>query len=65
LAIFACCYVTLAQPLDGSISLKFLMETRLETEPFETLVEFLAFLVQKLMALNKQNNELTNYGINY
>jgi len=57
--------VTLAQPLDGSISLKFLMETRLETEPFETLVEFLAFLVQKLMALNKQNNELTNYGINY
>ena len=57
--------MTLAQPLDGSISLKFLMETRLETEPFETLVEFLAFLVQKLMALNKQNNELTNYGINY
>jgi len=34
--------------LDWSISLKFLLETRLEYEFFETLIDFLAFVVQKL-----------------
>jgi len=38
----------LAQPLDGSISLKFSLETRLESESFEPLINFLTFLVQKL-----------------
>jgi len=37
-----------AQPLGHSISLKFLLETRLESESFEPLIDFLAFLVQKL-----------------
>ena len=42
-------YLTCAQLLDGSISLKFSMETRLESaKSFETLIDFLAFLVQKL-----------------
>jgi len=36
------------QPQGGSISLKFLLETRLESEAFEPLISFLAFLVQKL-----------------
>ena len=31
-----------------SISLKFLLETRLESESFEPLISFLAFLVQML-----------------
>jgi len=34
--------------LDGTISLKFSMETRLESGSFESLIDFLAFLVQKL-----------------
>ena len=37
-----------AQPLGQSISLKFLLETRLESESFELLIDFLVFLVQKL-----------------
>ena len=37
-----------AQPLGQSISLKFSLETRLESESFEPLINFLAFLVQKL-----------------
>jgi len=37
-----------AQPLNQSISLKFLLETWLESESFEPLINFLAFLVQKL-----------------
>jgi len=37
-----------AQPLGQSISLKFSLETRLESESFEPLIDFLAFLVQKL-----------------
>jgi len=37
-----------AQPLGQSISLKFSLETRLESESFEPLMNFLAFLVQKL-----------------
>jgi len=36
------------QPLGQSISLKFLLETRLESESFEALINFLAFLVPKL-----------------
>jgi len=35
-----------AQPLGQSISLKFLLETRLESESFDLLFDFLAFLVQ-------------------
>ena len=34
--------------LDGSISLKFLLETRLQSESFETLKDLLGFRVQKL-----------------
>ena len=37
-----------AQPLDQSVSLKFSLESRLESESFEPLIDFLAFLVQKL-----------------
>jgi len=38
-----------AQSLDQSISLKFsLLETRLESGSFKPLIDFLAFLVQKL-----------------
>jgi len=37
-----------AQPLGQSVSLKFLLETKLKSESFEPLIDFLAFLVQKL-----------------
>ena len=37
-----------AQPLGQSVSLKFSLETRLDSESFEPLIDFLAFLVQKL-----------------
>jgi len=37
-----------AQPLGQSISLKFSLKTRLESESFEPMIDFLAFLVQKL-----------------
>jgi len=37
-----------AQPLGQSISLKFSLETRLESESFERLINFLVFLVQNL-----------------
>jgi len=37
-----------AQLLDGTISLKLSLETRLESESFEPLINFLVFLVQKL-----------------
>jgi len=37
-----------AQLIDGNILLKFTLETRLESESFEPLIDFLAFLVQKL-----------------
>jgi len=36
------------QPLCGSISLKFLLETRLQSESFDTLDDLLGFRVQKL-----------------
>jgi len=48
LAILAQVYLPRAQPQEGSFSLKFLMETTLESESFEPLFNFLAFLVQKL-----------------
>ena len=37
-----------AQPLDRSVSLKFSLEARLESKSVEPLINFLAFLVQKL-----------------
>ena len=36
------------QPLGGSISLKFLLETRLQSQSFDTLDDLLGFQVQKL-----------------
>ena len=36
------------QPLGGSISLKFLLEARLQSESFDTLGDLLGFRVQKL-----------------
>ena len=36
------------QPLGGSISLKFLLETRLQSESFDTLDDLLGFWAQKL-----------------
>jgi len=47
-AIFAHVTWPRAQLLGQSISLKFSLETRLESESFELLINFLAFLVQKL-----------------
>jgi len=37
-----------AQRLTQSNSLKFLLKTRLKSESFEPLIDFLVFLVQKL-----------------
>ena len=48
MAIYGYWYLTWTQPLDGNISLKVSLETRLESESFETLINFLMFLVQKL-----------------
>jgi len=50
-----------AQLLGQSISLKFALETRLESESFEPLIDFLAFLVHKL---SSKMNKLVNYLIN-
>ena len=36
------------KPLDGSISLKFLLETRLKSKSFDTLDDLLRFQVEKL-----------------
>jgi len=36
------------KPLDGSISFKFLLETKLKSESFDILINLLGFLVQKL-----------------
>ena len=36
------------QPLGQSVLLKFSLETRLESQSFEFLIDFLAFVVQKL-----------------
>jgi len=38
------------QPLDDSISLKFLLETRLQSKSFDTLDALLGFRVQKLQS---------------
>jgi len=40
--------VAKCQPLGGSISLKFLLETRLQSKFFDTLDDLLGFRVQKL-----------------
>jgi len=45
---FSSCCLARAQPLGQSVSLKFSLETRLESKFFEPLIDFLAFLVQKL-----------------
>ena len=46
-----------AQPLGQSVSLKFSLESRLESESFEPLIDFVAFLVQKLWSkINKLIN---------
>jgi len=49
-----------AQPLSQSVSLKFSLETRLESESFEPLINFLTFLVQNLWY---KINKLINYLI--
>jgi len=49
-----------AQRLSQSVSLKFSLETRLETESFDALIDFLAFLVQTLWS---KINKLINYLI--
>jgi len=49
-----------AQPLGQSVSLKFSLETRLKSESFEPLIDFLAFLVQKLWS---KMDRLINYLI--
>jgi len=49
-----------AQPLGQSVSLKFSLETRLESESFKPLIDFLAFLVQNLWF---KINKLINYLI--
>ena len=49
-----------AQQLGQSVSLKFSLETRLESDSFEPLIDFLAFLVQKLWS---KINKLINYPI--
>ena len=36
------------KPLDGSISLNFLLETGLKSKSFDALIDLLGFLVQKL-----------------
>jgi len=43
------------QPLGGSILLKFLLETRLQSESFDTLVDLLGFRVQKFGKVHKCN----------
>ena len=49
-----------AKPLGQSVSLKFSLETRLKSESFEPLVDFQAFLVEKLWS---KINKLINYLI--
>ena len=42
------------QPLDIIFLLNFILETRLESESFEPLIGFLAFLVHKLWSKNNK-----------
>ena len=51
------------QPLGQSVLLKFSLETRLESKSFEPLIDFLAFLVQKLWS--NINNNFTNLHHNF
>jgi len=51
-----------AQLLGQSFSLKFSLETRLVSESFEPLIDFLTILVQKLWS---NINKLINYLISY
>ena len=44
------------KPLGGSISLKFLLETKLNSESFDTLDDLLRFQVQKLWPENNKSN---------
>jgi len=41
-------HLHLAQPLDSSISLKVLLDSRLQSESFDTLDDLLGFRIQKL-----------------
>ena len=59
-AIFAHVTWPRAQLLGQSISLKFSLETRLESESFEPLINSLAFLVQKLSEITKLITYLIN-----
>jgi len=53
------------KPLDGSISLKFLLETRLQYEYFDTLDDLLGFRIEKLWSkLIKIFDQLGNQIIN-
>jgi len=55
-----------AQLLDQSILLNFSLETRIEPKYFEPLIDFLAFLIQKLWSkMNKLINFLIMGLINY
>jgi len=55
-----------AQPLGPSVSLKFSLETRLQSTSFEPLIDFLAFPVQKLWSkINKLMNELISWLVKY
>jgi len=48
-----------AQPLGQSVLLKFSLETSLESESFEPLIDFLAFLVQNVwFKINKLIDDL-------
>ena len=42
-----------AQPLGQSVSLKFSLETRLESEFFEPLIDFLAFFLSTDLKIDK------------
>jgi len=52
LAILAWVTWLWAQPLDGSISFKFLLETRLKSESIEPFIGFLIFLVNQELGKN-------------
>ena len=47
--------------LDDNILLKFLLETRLKSESFDTLDDLLGFQVQKLWP---KNNKISNWSTN-
>ena len=51
-----------AQPLDGSISLKFFLVIRLKSEFFQVLISFLQFLVEKSWP---KKNKIDNFAKNW